>query len=81
MKSFDVLIDNNSKPWLLEVNHTPSFDTETPLDKYIKKKLISDSFNLLNIDSKMNNKMRQQLKIEKQLRVLTGKKKQIKPRN
>ena len=37
---FDVFIDKDSKPWLIEVNHTPSFTTDTPLDFRIKKALI-----------------------------------------
>ena len=28
----DVMIYNKLKPWLLEVNHTPSFGTDTPFD-------------------------------------------------
>jgi tubulin polyglutamylase TTLL6/13 len=28
----DVLIDYKLKPYLLEVNHTPSFSTDTPFD-------------------------------------------------
>lgn len=37
---FDVLLDQHLEPFLLEVNHTPSFATDTPLDKSIKKNLI-----------------------------------------
>ena len=33
---FDVLLDENLKPWLLEINYTPSFRTDTPLDLKIK---------------------------------------------
>jgi tubulin polyglutamylase TTLL6/13 len=33
---FDILIDSNLKPWLLEVNHTPSFATETQFDEDLK---------------------------------------------
>ena len=46
---FDILIDENFKPWLLEVNHSPSFCTESPLDLIIKKYLVLDTFMLLNI--------------------------------
>lgn len=37
------------KPWLLEVNHTPSFTTDTPLDDKIKGCLITDTLILENI--------------------------------
>lgn len=33
---FDILIDRKLKPWLLEVNHSPSFSTDSPLDRRIK---------------------------------------------
>ena len=29
----DVIIDNTLKPWLLEVNHTPSFTTDSKIDE------------------------------------------------
>lgn len=29
---FDILLDSKAQPYLLEVNHTPSFMTDTPLD-------------------------------------------------
>lgn len=47
---FDVLIDQNFKPWLLEVNHSPSFCTESPLDFVVKKFLILDTLVLLNLN-------------------------------
>lgn len=37
---FDILLDYKCRPWLLEVNGSPSFTTDTPLDKKIKKTLI-----------------------------------------
>ena len=38
---FDVILDHNLKPEILEVNYTPSFATATPLDLEIKKNLIA----------------------------------------
>lgn len=46
---FDVLIDSNLKPWLLEVNLSPSLATDSPLDSYIKSNLLTDMFNLIGL--------------------------------
>ncbi|OMJ89261.1 hypothetical protein SteCoe_8649 [Stentor coeruleus] len=46
---FDVLLDQELKPWLLEVNLCPSMNTDAPLDLYIKSNLIADAFNLIGI--------------------------------
>jgi tubulin polyglutamylase TTLL6/13 len=48
----DIMIDSNAKPWLLEVNHTPSFATDTPLDSLMKKNAIRDTLKLMNINLK-----------------------------
>lgn len=47
----DVLLDNKLKPWLLEVNHGPSFATDTELDFSIKSSLIKDTVTLMKINS------------------------------
>ena len=44
------------KPWLLEVNHAPSFNDDTEVDKEVKTNLITDTFRLLDI--KYSNKLR-----------------------
>lgn len=46
---FDIMLDAGLKPWILEVNHSPSFTTDSPLDFKIKKNLISDTIRLLNL--------------------------------
>jgi tubulin polyglutamylase TTLL6/13 len=46
---FDVMLDYKLRPWLLEINHSPSFTTDTPLDYKIKKSLIMDVIQLLNL--------------------------------
>jgi tubulin polyglutamylase TTLL6/13 len=47
----DVLVDESLKAWLLEVNHLPSFGCDSPLDWNIKERLISQTFDILNISA------------------------------
>lgn len=46
---FDIFLDEKLKPWILEVNHAPSFTTDSPLDFKIKKALISDTLKIINL--------------------------------
>ena len=47
---FDIMIDRKFKPWLIEVNQSPSFKTDSPLDYQVKKCVIGDAFKLLNVN-------------------------------
>jgi hypothetical protein len=53
---FDVLIDEKLKPWLIEINHAPSFATDTPLDFKMKKDVIADAISLLGMSYKNKKK-------------------------
>lgn len=44
---FDVMLDEKLKPWLLEVNISPSLSSSSPLDKRIKTQLIADTLTLI----------------------------------
>jgi len=46
---FDVLIDQDLKPWLLEVNICPSLSSGSPLDKRIKTKVVADVLTLVGV--------------------------------
>lgn len=46
---FDVLVDENLKPWLLEVNLSPSLATDSPLDMHIKSNLVKDVLTLVGL--------------------------------
>lgn len=48
----DIMIDCDLKPYLIQINHTPSFQTGTPLDYKVKKNLIKDTLKLMRITSK-----------------------------
>jgi tubulin polyglutamylase TTLL4 len=64
---FDILIDQTFRPWLLEVNVSPSLSSSSPMDKYIKTLLLSDTFYLVGFrlfDRKQLEK--EKAKIDKQ---------------
>lgn len=46
---FDVLVDEALKPWLLEVNVSPSLSSSSPFDKRVKTKLVADSLTLVGL--------------------------------
>lgn len=46
---FDVLVDDTLKPWILEVNLSPSMQADSPLDWQVKSSLLTDSFNLIGV--------------------------------
>ncbi|KAK2508324.1 hypothetical protein MC885_013189 [Smutsia gigantea] len=46
---FDILPDHKLKPWLLEVNHSPSFTTDSHLDQEVKDALLCDAMTLVNL--------------------------------
>jgi len=46
---YDILLDSNLTPWLLEVNLSPSLAFESPLDLKIKGNLIKDTLNLVGL--------------------------------
>ena len=45
---YDVLIDEDLRPWLLEVNASPSLARETALDARIKNALVRDTVRLVD---------------------------------
>jgi len=43
------MLDKKLKPWLLEVNESPSFNDDTEVDRKVKTGLIEDTFRLLDV--------------------------------
>lgn len=46
---FDILIDADLKPWLLEVNLSPSLNCDSPLDVRLKSAMLADLLSLVGI--------------------------------
>jgi tubulin polyglutamylase TTLL9 len=47
---FDVLFDANLKPWLIEINASPSMTANTPSDYEMKVGLLDDTFTTLDLE-------------------------------
>ena len=47
---YDVLIDSNLKPWLLEVNAAPSMTANTQNDFELKCNLLDDVFTIIDME-------------------------------
>lgn len=56
------MLDRKLKPWLLEVNHLPSFNHDTPIDKQVKTDLIRDMFTILQMSVEHRKRAHYQLK-------------------
>lgn len=72
------------RPKLLEVNHAPSFATDSPLDYEVKKKLFIDMFSLLGLTIERKKAKLNSIYEEKVTRIyqrLTSKQKNDKNKN
>jgi len=47
---FDIMLDHNLQPFLLEVNQMPSLATDSPLDYRIKKGMVVDVMKKLSLN-------------------------------
>ena len=60
---FDILVDEDLKPWVLEVNLSPSLDCDAVLDVKVKSNMLSDLFTLTGVycvnPSTFSNRSRQ----------------------
>jgi tubulin polyglutamylase TTLL5 len=77
---FDILIDETYKPWVLEVNLSPSLDCDALLDVRIKSSMVSDLLTLAGVHcqnpSVFSNRSRQR---EQQFKSKTEAKLRLRP--
>ncbi|XP_055610759.1 tubulin polyglutamylase TTLL13-like isoform X1 [Uranotaenia lowii] len=67
---FDIIIDYKLKPYILEVNHSPSFHTDESIDKEIKEALLTDTFIMLNLTGEVKKRVLEEDKQRIQSRLL-----------
>ncbi|KAG8345343.1 putative Tubulin tyrosine ligase family [Trypanosoma vivax] len=49
---YDIMIDSELHPWLIETNASPSLSAETPADYHLKFNLLEDMFNVVDIEKR-----------------------------
>ena len=57
---FDIMLDSKFRPWLIEVNHSPSFTASSPMDESIKRNLIVSTLDTLNLKKNDEEKFQKQ---------------------
>ncbi|ETV74521.1 hypothetical protein H257_11044 [Aphanomyces astaci] len=53
---YDIMIDENLKPWLLEVNASPSLSANTPQDYQLKCGMLNDMLDIIDLETKLKTK-------------------------
>ena len=66
---FDIILDSDLQPWVLEVNHSPSFATDSSLDEQVKITVLTDVFRMLGVSTERRKRMKR----EKETRNWVGK--------
>lgn len=51
LMGFDILLDTQLQPYVLEVNQSPSFRADSDLDREVKEKVLRDTFVICNLRS------------------------------
>jgi len=49
---FDIMVDNDLRPSLIEVNHLPSWGTDSPIDEDIKSRVITQALSAVNVNAR-----------------------------
>ena len=70
---YDIFIDEKGKPNLLEINHLPSLNSDTEIDRDIKDALLKDTLWLLNVNKQSKAFKKAALKREARERMIYAK--------
>ena len=74
---FDVILSSECKPLLLEVNHAPSFNSDTPFDFRTKTELLASAFKIMDINVERRNFLIAADKKKLAERLVTGKRNKL----
>ena len=77
---FDIMVSDRMKPYILEVNSSPSFGTDSQLDEEVKSGLVRDTFKIINFSTKRKVKIIKEERLKLSKRMFTGKRERITPK-
>ena len=66
------MLDHKLKPWMLEVNHMPSFRADTGLDYEVKHDMIKNTLQILQLSIEQRRQMDMVIKGEQRLAMQYG---------
>lgn len=67
---FDFIFKKSGVPVLLEVNQTPSYNQDSPLDKFVKGQVVKDCLKIVNITKAQKRKLLEFTKEDVEKRIL-----------
>jgi hypothetical protein len=58
------MLDQKLRPWMLEVNHTPSFNSDTQCDAEVKNALVKNTLDIIQLSSETRKRLNYEMKME-----------------
>lgn len=71
------MLDRKLKPWMLEVNHTPSFGVDTAIDKDVKTQLLTNTLEIIQMGIEMRRKLSFEMKQEMKQQIVLNQYKRL----
>jgi tubulin polyglutamylase TTLL9 len=61
MYGYDIMIDEALKPWLIEINSSPSLTADTPTDYELKFGLLDDLYTVIDVENKLGGALEESI--------------------
>jgi len=58
------MLDQKLRPWMIEVNHTPSFNSDTQCDAEVKNHLVKNTLEIIQMSVDHRKRVEREMKLE-----------------